>query len=73
MNGNGSNFVTIRMKPDSQGRFGFNVKVCCWLQYYLVISFLQYEWNFLQYECNNDVFSTKPRDWLGRAFPKWRI
>ena len=29
MNGNSSNFVTIRMKPDSQGRFGFNVKVCC--------------------------------------------
>jgi len=29
MNGNGSGFVTIRIKPDSQGRFGFNVKVCC--------------------------------------------
>jgi len=28
MNGNCSNYVTIRMKPDSQGRFGFNVKVC---------------------------------------------
>ena len=23
----GSGFVTIRIKPDSQGRFGFNVKV----------------------------------------------
>jgi len=32
MNGNGSNFVTIRMKPDAQGRFGFNVKVCRYLR-----------------------------------------
>ena len=26
--GDGHGLVTIRMTPDSQGRFGFNVKVC---------------------------------------------
>ena len=27
VNGNAGNLVTIRMTPDAQGRFGFNVKV----------------------------------------------